>query len=200
MDVLVVPRVTDAHRQARRDEIADAAVRVLRRRGVSNTSIAQIVEESGLSAGAVYANFENKAELARYVAQSLLDWRVGEIDDAAAAGAVRSPAEVMRTLFSTLEAEAPPIPLILQFWAEATTDPDLHEVLRRTVTALRVAFERAIRPWAEAQGGDVDELVRRTAVTMIVMSQGFLANTALLGWISFEDYLATATAMLETRP
>lgn len=192
-----MPRVTEAHRQARRDEIVDAAIRVLRRKGVSNTSIAQIVEESGLSAGAVYANFENKAELARYVARSLLHWRVGEIDAATAAGAVRSPSEVMRTLFSTIEEEAPPVPLILQFWGEATVDPDLHEVLATTVTALRDAFERAVRPWAEGQGeSDVDALVRRTAIAMIVLCQGFLANTALLGWIGFDDYLSTASALL----
>ena len=58
-----MPRVTEVHRQARRDEIAEAALRVLQRNGVSETSIAQIVEESGLSAGAIYVNFDNKAEL-----------------------------------------------------------------------------------------------------------------------------------------
>ena len=192
-----MPRVTEAHRQARRDEIVDAAIRVLRRKGVSGTSIAQIVEESGLSAGAVYANFENKAELAQYVARSLLDWRVGEIDAATADGVVRSPAEVLRALFTTLEEEAPPVALILQFWGEATIDPELHAVLTTTVTALRGAYERAIRPWAEAQGtDDVDALVRRTSIAMIVLCQGFLANTALLGWIGFEDYLSAASTLL----
>ncbi len=189
-----MPKVTDAHRQARRDEIAEAAIRVLRRKGVSSTSIAQIVEESGLSAGAVYANFQNKAELARYVAQSLLAWRVEVIDEASDAGEVRSPAEVMRTLFSTLGEQTPPVPLILQFWGEATTDPELHEVLTGTVTALREAFERAIRPWAVARGSGGD--IRRIADAMIVMCQGFIANSGLLGWITFDDYLDTAAAML----
>lgn len=192
-----MPRVTDAHRQARRDEIADAAVRVLRRNGVSSTSISQIVKESGLSAGAIYANFENKAELAKYIAQSLLDWRVGELEAATADGAVRSPTEVLRALFATMEQDPPPIPLILQFWGEATVDPDLHAVLTDTVTALRDVLERAIRAWGAAQDtDDVDALVHRTAIAMIVMCQGYLANSALLGWVDFGDYLDTATAML----
>jgi AcrR family transcriptional regulator len=187
-----MPKVTDAHRRARRDEIAEAAIRVLRRKGVSSTSIAQIVEESGLSAGAVYANFENKAELARYVARSLLAWRVEAIDDGAVEGVVRSPAEVMRTLFALLGQETPSADLIVQFWGEATVDPELHDVLAATVTTLREAFERAIAPWTEAHGADL----RRTSNAMVVMCQGYLANSALLGWMPFEDYLDTAAAML----
>lgn len=189
-----MPKVTEAHRRARRDEIADAAVRVLQRRGVSSTSIAQIVQESGLSAGAIYANFQNKSELARYVAQSLLGWRVDLVDDGA--GTLRTPVEVLRGVLSTLDEHAPPLTLILQYWGEATSDPDLHAVLTAKVTELRTAFEAAVRPWAEQRApGGADDLVRRTAVTMLVLCQGYLANSGLLGWTTAADYLATAAEL-----
>lgn len=191
-----MPRVTEAHRRARRDEIAEAAIRVLRRKGVSSTSIAQIVEESGLSAGAIYANFQNKSELALYIAQSLLDWRVDALNDGTAPGEVRTPVDVMRHLLSIMVADAPPLPLVLQFWGEATMDPDLHAVLVMRIGQLRAAFEQAIRPWAAGQGSaDPEDLVRRTAITMTVLCQGFLANSGLVGWTTPEEYLSTASAM-----
>lgn len=206
-----MPRVTDAHRRARRDEIADAALRVLQRKGVSNTSIAQIVEESGLSAGAIYANFENKAELARYVALTQLGWRVELL--AADPRTIRSPAEVLATVLTSLTEEEVPIAVVLQFWAEATVDPDLRSAVAVTVTELREAFETAIRPWAaqraedghgraasdpdgDGDGGEaIDAIVHRTAKTMIVLCQGYLANTGLLGWVTPEEYLATAAEL-----
>lgn len=58
-----MPRASDAHRAARRERIAEAALRVLARNG-SETSIAQIVAECGLSGAATDGTFENKAELA----------------------------------------------------------------------------------------------------------------------------------------
>ena len=190
-----MPRVTEAHRRARRDEIADAAVRVLRRKGVAGTSIADIVEESGLSAGAIYANFANKSELASYVAQSQLGWRVDLLD--ADPEAVRSPVEVVRTVLTTLDEHAPPLEVVLQYWSEATRDPEMHRVLTEKVSELRDAFERAIRPWAARRGGpDVDATARRIATTMSVLCQGYLANAGLFGWVTPEEYLATAAELL----
>ena len=102
-----MPRVTEVHRQARRNEIAEAALRVLQRNGVAETSIAQIVEESGLSAGAIYVNFDNNAELARYIASHLLAWRIETIEDLAHQDAICTPRDVMRVLLGTLDAKTP---------------------------------------------------------------------------------------------
>ncbi|MGT2427150.1 TetR/AcrR family transcriptional regulator [Amnibacterium kyonggiense] len=175
---------------------AAGAIRVLERTGLSGTSIAQIVAESGLSSGAIYANFENKAELAREIAASLLRWRIDGIEETTATGVVRTPVQVLRDLFATMERDAAPIPLILQFWGRSTTDPELHEVLVATVTALRDAFERAVLPWAASRGeDDAAALAHRTAITMVVLCQGFLANAALLGWTTFDDHLAGAAVV-----
>lgn len=185
-----MPRVTDAHRRARRDEIAEAAVRVLHRDGVANASIARIVQESGLSAGAIYANFENKSELARYVAASMLRWRM-DLIEAAEPDPERTPEDVVRGVLASFEEEAPPVRILLQYWGESTTDPDLHAVLESTLGGLRESFERAVRPWARRRSpGDVDALTRRTAATMVVLCQGYLANLGLLGWLEPGEYLA----------
>jgi AcrR family transcriptional regulator len=57
-------RVTDAHVEARRQSILDAAVRVFSTRGVAAATMAEVAEEAGLSAGAIYRYFESKQDLA----------------------------------------------------------------------------------------------------------------------------------------
>jgi AcrR family transcriptional regulator len=190
-----VPKVTEVHRQARRDEIAEAALRVLLRNGVADTSIAQIVEESGLSAGAIYVNFENKAELARYIASRLLSWRIDAIEDLAHQAIICTPADAMRVLLGTLDGR-PPLPVMLQFWGEATVNPNLHAVLASQLDAMRAAMEHALQRWADQQVDGGPELAARAARACLIMCQGFVANRCLFGWLNVEEYLETATRAL----
>ena len=187
-----MPRVTEAHRQARRDEIAHAALRVLQRRGVSDTSIAQIVDECGLSAGAIYGNFENKAELARYIVSRLLAWRVETFEAAARDGVMRTPREVLAILLGRLRDHPPPLSALLQFWGEATVDPDLHALIDEQIGSLVASCERSLVPWASEQDPHDARLAARTAQALIMMCQGFLANAGLFGWMSADEYLETA--------
>ena len=46
-----------------RDQILDAAEHVFQRRGVSRTSLQEIAAEAGLSRGAIYWHFQNKADV-----------------------------------------------------------------------------------------------------------------------------------------
>ncbi|MFD1712638.1 TetR family transcriptional regulator [Ottowia sp. GY511] len=48
---------------ATRDALLDAAERVFGRRGVARTSLAEIAEDAGLTRGAVYWHFKDKADL-----------------------------------------------------------------------------------------------------------------------------------------
>ena len=182
-----MPRVSDAHRAARREQIAEAALQVLARKG-SDTSIAEIVAECGLSAGAIYGNFENKADLARYIAGQLLHRRIGTLDDAVSDGAVRPPVEVLR-LFMSLRRQPPDLSVLLQFWGEATVDAELHAVMQARATEFRDAIVRALRPWAENQPEDTDTLALRSAEVCMAMVQGYFANTALFGWLTGEEFL-----------
>jgi TetR/AcrR family transcriptional regulator, transcriptional repressor of aconitase len=191
-----VPKVTDAHRQARREQIADAAVRVLVRNGISDTSIAQISTECGLSIGAIYGNFENKADLARYIATRLFDWRILELDALTDNGTVVTPTDLLTALLASIsEANRPAPSVILQFWSKASVDADLREVLAEQVGRLCASAQRALRSWADAETGGSGgaELARRTAQTCMIMSQGFLANRALFGWLDAEEFLVAAT-------
>lgn len=56
-------RKTKEEAQATRSAVLDAAVRVFAVKGVAHTSLADIAEEAGVTRGAIYWHFANKADL-----------------------------------------------------------------------------------------------------------------------------------------
>lgn len=58
-------KVSDAHLEARRRSILDAATCVFSQKGIEIATMAEVAALAGISAGAIYLYFENKAALAR---------------------------------------------------------------------------------------------------------------------------------------
>lgn len=58
-----MPRKTKEEAQATRNRILDAAEEVFHRKGVSHTSLVQIASAAGVTRGAIYWHFKNKADL-----------------------------------------------------------------------------------------------------------------------------------------
>jgi AcrR family transcriptional regulator len=63
-----MPRITDAQRTARRQQIVEAAAACFGRNGFHQTTMRDICEEAGLSPGAVYSYFDGKDDLIATVA------------------------------------------------------------------------------------------------------------------------------------
>ncbi|ROS76674.1 TetR/AcrR family transcriptional regulator [Cellulomonas sp. PhB143] len=142
-----MPRLTDASRQRRRDDIAAAAMRCFAREGFGGTSMAHIISEAGSSAGSVYSNFANKAELVRFAASRALDDLVEAVGEELPAE--RTPASVLAHLLRPSRDEARAQPL-LQIWAEVPRDPELEDIARTSLLALRALVRTAVLPWCEA--------------------------------------------------
>jgi AcrR family transcriptional regulator len=60
-----VAKVSDAHLEARRQSILEAAAAVFSRRGVREATMAEVAREAGVSPGAIYRYFEGKDQLVR---------------------------------------------------------------------------------------------------------------------------------------
>ena len=188
-----MPRVSKEYREARRDEIARAAVRCLERKGVRDTSIADIVEESGLSTGAIYSHFSNKAELARYVVGRFLLPRIDELEAGGLRGDLITPREVLHRMLTAITKTGLSPALILQFWAEAMVDAELRATMLGTVARLRTSLATAVAPWARQQPeGDTDAsaLAGDIARSIAALAQGYIAHTAVFGPREVDDYLA----------
>src|ERR1700709_1034510 len=64
-----MPKVSDAHRQARRDQILTAAPRRFEPRRFHATSMQEVFREAGMSSGAFYLHFPSKDDLIVAIAE-----------------------------------------------------------------------------------------------------------------------------------
>src|SRR5271154_1062120 len=58
-----MPKITEAQRETRRQQILEAALRCFSRDGFHNTTTADIVRESGVSQGTLYLYFATKDDI-----------------------------------------------------------------------------------------------------------------------------------------
>src|SRR5882757_157356 len=116
-----MPKVSEQHREARRDQIIDAAIACIAAKGFHRTSMADIIAESGLSAGAIYLQFSSKQDIALAVGKRILGNRMSEVDTLLSTGALPRPSELLRLMTSGLTRELRDTRMLVQVWGEAIT-------------------------------------------------------------------------------
>ncbi len=186
-------KISETQRTARRDQIIDAALRCFAVRGFQRTSIADIIAECGLSAGAIYGHFESKQQIAIAVAQRVVTARLIEIGERLARDPLPAPDEIIALLMSGIRRDIPDSALLLQVWAESATDPDLRRLVERVFGELRVTLEPYLARWsAEHRATDAATSTAWAAGTVrmfISLSQGYVIQSALDPHFDSEDYL-----------
>lgn len=193
-----MPKISDERRTERKHQIASAAFRCFQRNGLERTSIADITAEAGLSAGAIYVHYKNKAELAQHVAGAVLEQRVAEVADYVEREVPPSPAEFVRIM---VEATPPDeAAFIIQLWGEAATDPAMREVVTTMATGMTALIRDCTAAWlTKVKGlaaGEAREAADAMAPTLAATCQGFLLRRAILeepGKPRLADVLAHAT-------
>jgi AcrR family transcriptional regulator len=146
-----VPRVSEAHLAARRQQILDAARACFLRNGFHTTSMHDVISEAGLSIGAVYRYFRSKNEIIAAIAEQYAGQVGGALVDLAD-DADRSLPDAMQAAVEVIEeniGEAGPMRLAVQIWAEGLRDPAVAVVVEHVYGTLRQNFvrlaERAVR-------------------------------------------------------
>ncbi|MEW1828253.1 TetR/AcrR family transcriptional regulator [Streptomyces sp. NPDC088196] len=172
-----MPRLSEASRLRRRDDIAAAAMRCFARDGFSSTSMADIIREAGSSAGSVYSNFENKSELVRYAASSALRDLIARVT--AELPSERTPSSVLLNLLRA-SADRTHAQTLVQIWAEAPRDPVLAEVAQQSTLELRALVAALLMPWCRENASisappDPDVL----ADAVLTALQGFLVRLTI---------------------
>jgi AcrR family transcriptional regulator len=187
-----MPKVTEAHRTARRDEIIGAALRCFAAKGYQRTSMADVIEESGLSAGAIYGYFAGKQELFAAVAGRVLEARRGELDARRAHGEPLSPGQVMATLIDGMRRE-PFGHVIVQLWAEAAVDPEMRGLVQSVLTRVRDTVRLRLVEWASAEPGrvegDPEEWATRVLPVVLGAVPGFMIQREIAADFDEEAFL-----------
>lgn len=128
-----MPKVSDEHLRARRQEILDASARCFARTGFQRTTIQDISAESGLSAGLIYRYFTDKDGIITAIAEQWHDHRRTQLEPDLVAGYLG----LLRTLAEPAEQER--VRLGVEIWAEALRSPQVLAEARRGVDDPRAA-------------------------------------------------------------
>jgi AcrR family transcriptional regulator len=196
-----MPKVTDEHRLARRLQIVAAARRCVIEQGFHKTTMADVIRESGLSAGAVYGYFKSKEEIVAAIAEEALS-AVDELFQKILA--TESPLSPLAALEAALNhivsiAERPDgdvTRVAIQAWAEALRNPAIMETAQSKYTQLREHFEDVARR-AQADGTvDADADPRHIAQVLFGILPGFILQRVLMGDVTPDTYTAGLKALL----
>jgi AcrR family transcriptional regulator len=138
-----MPRVSEQHLAARRQQILDAARRCFVRDGFHNTSMQDVIAEAGLSVGAVYRYFKSKNELITSIAEGVIGGAAEMFADLAEREPPLSPAEAVEHAIEYVDRQTGPdglFRLALQVWAESMRDPALAEFVASKYAQMRGHF------------------------------------------------------------
>lgn len=170
-----MPRVSDAHKEQRRQAILDAAMEVFIGKGYQLATIDDISSRCGLSVGALYRYFRNKGE----IMLSLVEERLGRTPDfftrlTHTAGDPMERLEKAVGLFaSALRVRHPATGrLLLVTLAEAVHDGEVRKALHERFSGL-VEYLRGVIDDGIARGHfrrDVDPMA--LAVLLLCMADG----------------------------
>jgi AcrR family transcriptional regulator len=154
-------RETRAERQARtRAELISTAATVFARRGYNGASVEEIAEEAGYSHGAVYSNFNGKADLFLTVFEDYMAERARELAATQFDLKESAPLEIRARALADqwmerFAKDRESFVLHMEFIAHAGRDPQLAERFGARSAALREAVADYISRYQEEIGGEL---------------------------------------------
>lgn len=157
-----MPRVSVEHEEAVRRRILEAASGVFIRKGFHETSIQDVVRESGLSVGAIYTYFRGKDELLRATCLAAVSAGIDAlIADLQSTGSVREKIDRAISIWAGGPIAAGGAPsFLVQAWAAAHDKPSIRDLLlrrrERLVTVTTMLLHEAIQTGEVPAGLDVE--------------------------------------------
>lgn len=185
-----MPKISEEQQERRRQQIIEAARECFTAQGFHNTSMQDIFQASGLSAGAVYRYFPSKHELVKAIAADSLNAALAALSSAGTDS--RSMADSVAALggmFATDGTLAGIRPMIMQIWAEAPRDPSIAAVSREVLSYLIGRIEGVLPP------GTPPEAARLLMATI----QGFLIQSLVFQDVT-TDMVSKAAAAVFREP
>ncbi len=193
-----MPRVSQQHRDARRDQILSAARRCFLRDGFHATSMQDLFAESGLSAGAVYRYFASKDDVILAIAEDNMHEVLALINQVATADPGRSVGEVVADALALIQAkhEADGVGgTAVLVWSEALRNPELAAKLRALLAGMLDDFTRLAADHQRA--GDLPGGVAAGAIarTLVAIMAGSILQLTILGPDAVSDIADAVRAL-----
>lgn len=194
-----MPKVSEEHRLARRHEIAQAALRCFARNGFQGTSMADIIAESGLSAGAIYGHYSSKNELIHLAITDVLDARFVEVAEARTLTPLPSPGEIIGLLLSGMKAQVGDLGMLLQVWGEVAREPELLTMTDAIGTRVRGMLIGYLTAWyahsLDVGEHEAEQFAEKYATLYVGIVQGYVTQSTLFHDFDGDAYLAAASSI-----
>jgi AcrR family transcriptional regulator len=190
-----VPRVSEAHLAARRQQILDAARTCFIRNGFHASSMQDVIAEAGLSVGAVYRYFKSKTDIVDAIAEQYAEQIWGAFatlvqDDRPLAGV---------GIIEAATGPDGPMRLAVQVWSESLRDERIAATAKRVYTRFRSNFveiaRRAVQTGELPAGTDPDA----TGAALFSLVLGYGLQKLLTGAPDKEAYITGLRAVLGTK-
>jgi AcrR family transcriptional regulator len=196
-----MPRVSDAHLAARRDQILDAATTRFAANGFQATGMADVIAASGLSAGAVYRYFRSKDDLIAAIVDRVLGQAADRFEALLQEGHAPEPAEAIATAVELVAsvAERSPVDMTrvaVQAWAEALRNPAVAVVVGKAYSTMRSYFTEVARRAQQAGRLPADADPAAVGAALFSLVLGFLLQRLLLGDVPPQAYVAGVRVLL----
>jgi len=190
-----MPKITDAQKETRRQQILDAALRCFSRDGFHGTTTADIVRESGVSQGTLYLYFATKEDIVVALAD---DRHQGEAFLSALAQSEPDPVQGLMLMIE-LYGKSLPDPRRLdqrrvgiQGWAEALRNPRIHASAVEGLSSVREAIVGLIEKGQQTSQIRPDVDPDAVARILIAVFQGLVLQ---ITWGEPVDLAATGQVM-----
>jgi len=197
-----MPRVSQAHLDARRRQILDAARRCFVRNGFHATSMQDVLGEANLSAGAVYRYFGSKDEIIAAIAAEAVAEVAGALDSAFDADDPPPLDEVLGAAFLAIrrvDADQGMARLALQVWSEAVRSPVLAGILKGEIARVRASLARLVGVYQDRGLMAADAPPEQVARVLVGLLPGFVFQHALLGDVDPATFRSGLRTLLTTR-
>jgi AcrR family transcriptional regulator len=196
-----VPRITDERREARREQVLEAARACLEEHGLEAVSMEMIIARSGLSTGAVYGYFKGKDQIINAV---VTEGTAAMARDLAPVLTNPEPpplpefvAQILRTAvdFGRQKGDIDRLLVSLHGWSHSQSDPALKAATGAAYRGLRQLLADAVRRWQAADTFDVAADAEAVAELLTSVTLGFVAQRALAGSADVDAHVAALEAL-----
>jgi AcrR family transcriptional regulator len=190
-----MPKVTDAHLAARREQIVDAAMTRFAEGGFHSTGMAEVIAATGLSAGAVYRYFPSKEALIRAIVEERVLANAAAAFEHIIDEGVDDPVEAVSAALGIVDAVTARqgvdvTKIAVQAWGEALRNPDILDVAQGAYAKMR-GYLAAVARRAKEHGrlgadADPDEMAK----AMLSLVMGYIIQRLIMGDVDRSTYTA----------
>lgn len=196
-----MPKVTDAHRQARRQQILRAAFTCFGREGFHATTMQDICDEADLSPGAVYNYFDGKANIIRAIAdesRDSLDILFDSVDKGQPAPQVLAAIVERLGAFAEQPGDAAEggHRVRVRLWGEALSASEVREVLRENQADFVETIAAIIREGRVEGEFNEDMDPEALARALLAFHQGMVLQKAVSPGASVEPVFDAVRRLL----